>query len=39
MAQEIKSFKCHPDYEQAKIEFCQKIDWKFDCLLARVDEL
>lgn len=29
MAKEIKSFKCHPDYEQAEIEFRQKVGWEF----------
>lgn len=29
MAKEIKSFKCHPDYEQAEINFRQKVGWEF----------
>ena len=29
MAKEIKSFKCHPNYEHAEIEFRQKVGWEF----------
>lgn len=29
MAKEIKSFKVHPDYEEAEINFRRKVGWEF----------
>ena len=29
MAKEIKSFTCHPDYEQEVIDFRRKVGWEF----------